>query len=127
MAVPGSPLDPRASGPNHLIREGATLIRNADDVTEILMTFSGTSLREPIGHNADFSVPYTTLAPEQDIPENLQDRVLDQLSFTPLSVDELIRTCHVTISGLQSILLELELAGRIKRMPGNRVIRVEDA
>ena len=47
MAVPGHPLDPRAQGPNHLIREGATLIRSADDILEIIRNFSGNALREP--------------------------------------------------------------------------------
>ena len=36
MAVPGSPLDPRAQGCNQLIRDGATLVQNAADVIEAL-------------------------------------------------------------------------------------------
>ncbi len=127
-AVPGSPLDPRASGPNHLIREGATLIRNADDVMEILMDFSGNSLREPPTGQANFT-PYTIDYDEQNqenSPEIAQDKILSSLSFTPISIDELVRACHLTISELQSTLLELELAGRIKRLSGNRITLLKD-
>lgn len=124
MAVPGSPLDPRASGPNHLIREGATLIRSADDVLEILMNFSGNGMREPFMPTPSF-IPYIIDDNNQDegnLSEIEQEKILSHLSFTPISVDELIRACHLTISKLQSILLELELAGRIKRLPENKII-----
>ncbi len=126
FAVPGSPLDPRASGPNHLIREGATLIRSADDVLEILMNFSGNTLREPLYTKANFTLPITLAANTDSPPEDLQEKVLSHLSFSSISVDELIRACHVTISALQTTLLELELAGRIKRLPGNRIMLVDE-
>lgn len=118
MAVPGSPLDPRAEGPNHLLREGATLIRGAQDVMETIMDFSGNTLREP------FSPPPSFIQPvefEPETPENARRTVLENLSFTPVTLDELLRACHVTIPVLQTVLLELELAGRVKRLPGSRV------
>lgn len=127
FAVPGSPLDPRASGPNHLIREGATLVRNADDVLEILMNFAGNTLREPFPTQHKFYSPTSPPANEDIPPEGLQELVLSHLSFSSISVDELLRACHVTISALQWALLELELAGRIKRLPGGRIMLVEDA
>ena len=126
-AVPGSPLDPRASGPNHLIREGATLIRNADDVMENLMNFSGNAMREPIITQRKFTPQIVENSDEFDenSGEILQEKVISNLSFTPIYVDELVRACHVTIAELQSILLELELAGRIKRLPGNKISLLE--
>ena len=127
MAVPGSPIDPRAQGPNHLIREGATLVRNADDVLEILMNFSGKGFREPIVKPQNFihEVPKNEGLEPENSRENLQDIILSNLSFTAIFVDELVRACHVTISELQLILMELELAGRIKRLPGNKIILVK--
>lgn len=122
-AVPGSPLDPRASGPNHLIREGATLIRNADDVLEGLLDFTGKGMRDtftPIN-----LLPEMTAPQDDESNEKLLKDVLSNLSFAPITVDELVRVCHVTISALQSVLLELELAGRINRLPGGRVILME--
>ena len=128
-AVPGSPFDPRAAGPNHLIREGAILVTKADDVMEIMMNFSGNSLRETPYNVANFTPTESTNSnqklSEKEI-ENIQNMVLSYLSFTPISVDELIRACNVTISQLQSSLLELELAGRVKRLPGNRISLLEE-
>ncbi len=118
MAVPGSPFDPRAHGPNHLIREGATLIRNADDILEAILNFHGTGLREPIPVKPSFESPPPA---NEDIPQNAQETVLENLSFAPVTVDELFRACHMSIPVLQTILLELELAGRVKRLPGNRI------
>ncbi len=123
MAVPGHPLDPRAQGPNHLIREGATLIRNADDILEIIRNFSGTALREPLTPVQSFT---SAPANDEDVPKNAQDSVLENLSFTPIALDELIRSCHLTIPVLQTVLLELELAGRIKREAGGRIALLEN-
>lgn len=128
-AVPGSPLDPRASGPNHLIREGATLVRNADDIIEILMDFSGNALRDAPTQSTPFT-PHIIKNSDQNADnssEIIQDKLLSELSFTPISVDELIRACHLTISEVYSAMLELELAGRVKRLPGNRIILLEQA
>ena len=130
FAVPGHPLDPRAAGTNYLLRDGATIVRNAHDVLESLNDFTDQTMRESAPANNDF---HTILAPElsknfaqdlaqdNDIPQNSQEIVLNNLSFTPVSVDELIRACHLSIPVLQIILLELELAERIKRTPGNKV------
>jgi DNA processing protein len=51
----------------------------------------------------------------------LPERVLAALGPTPLAVDELIRECDAAAPEMQAVLLELELAGRIDRQPGNRV------
>lgn len=123
MAVPGHPLDPRAQGPNHLIREGATLVRNADDVLEIIQDFSGHGLREPLPSSQGFS---GEVANDSDVSENAYETVLENLSFTPVTVDELLRSCHMTIPVMQTVLLELELAGRIKREAGGRVSLLQE-
>ncbi len=116
-AVPGSPLDPRAAGPNHLIREGATLIRGAEDVLEALMSFSGQSFRATLPVSDTLSSPTGF---EEAPGEDARESVLSHLSFSPINIDELIRACHLTVSAVQSVLLELELAGRVRRLPGNR-------
>ena len=118
-AVPGHPLDPRAAGPNHLIREGATLIRSTQDIMECLMDFSGSAMREPYAPSPSLAPP--PVDKQEEPPENGHDLVITNLSFTPISVDELLRSCHLSIGILQTVLLDLELAGRIKRLPGNRV------
>ncbi len=122
-AVPGHPLDPRAQGPNHLIRDGATLVRYAKDVLEVMSNFSGTTLREPeFDREAFIPEAFETVEP----PENAQEKIISHLSFAPLAVDELIRTCQLTIPVVQTILLDLELAGRIQRHAGNRISLKEE-
>ncbi len=125
FAVPGFPLDPRARGPNRLIRDGAVLVQDASDIIETLNGFSGKTMRD--NHFSPFKYD-----PAQDtefidsIPDNnSKQTLLDNLSHTPIAVDELINTCHLTIPVVQTLLLELEIAGRLRRHPGGRVSLVE--
>lgn len=113
MAVPGSPLDPRAQGCNQLIREGATLIQNADDVFEAIRPFSLRPL-------AQRSLDYVAPAASADASEAERQAVLDLLSPTPVSVDEIIRQSSLPPAVVQTILLELELAGRLERHAGGK-------
>jgi DNA processing protein len=126
-AVPGSPLDPRAEGPNKLLQDGAILVTSAQDILKNIVSFSGHGLSEP----KIFAWINTDPDPLPDLPdlpdldeEAARVRLLENLSQIPLGVDELLRTCHVSIPVLQSLLLELELAGRVQRLPGNRVVLV---
>ena len=119
-AVPGHPFDPRSAGPNHLIRDGATLVRSADDVMESLLDYSGTALRDTVTCVPPL-YPSNDAGLEDDIPGDAHENLLQNLSFTPISVDELIRSCEMSTGQIQTILIELELAGRIKRHSGNRV------
>lgn len=119
-AVPGHPLDPRASGPNRLIRDGAILIRNADDVLDNIRTFGGRSLCEPA------QPPFTAPPAHHDTTdiEQAQALILQTLSYTPTDIDMLMRETGLGLPLIQSALLDLELAGGIARLPGNRVIRL---
>lgn len=124
-AVPGSPLDPRAAGPNHLIREGALLVRSADDIRQALSNFEGTDMRDPNYTQNFISSPLDGVlqdgAGNENIPVDAHEQLLNLLSFAPTAIDELVRSCDLTISVVQTILLELELAGRIKRSAGGMV------
>ena len=115
MAVPGSPLDPRAGGTNHLIKEGATLIETAEDILSALAT---TRLEENLP--VLFS-PQPSEIPREDEIDAARTVLMNALSPTPTAVDELIRLCHLPSSIVWNVLLELELAGRISRLAGNRV------
>lgn len=117
-AIPGHPFDPRAAGPNKLIQDGATLVLDADDILKNLADFSGT--------RQNLSEPSQALWQAEDLSENdaeaVRDVILQNLSSTPVTVDELVRTCHLTIPAVQMILLELEIAGRIQRLPAGRIV-----
>jgi len=114
MAVPGSPLDPRAQGCNQLIRDGATLVQTAEDIMEAIRPFEVRPLAED---GAD----YEAQAPDSDIADQDRRAVIALLSPTPVSVDELIRQSGLAPAIVQTVLLELELAGRLERHAGGRV------
>lgn len=123
FAVPGHPLDPRAEGPNALIRDGAVLIRNAADILESLSTFQSGSLQDSA------SQKYEPLAPapiDDQTLSRVRDEVLSCLSHTPVSVDEIIRSAGLPAAAVQIVILELELAGRVQRLPGFRVVMLAD-
>lgn len=123
FAVPGFPGDPRAEGGNRLIREGATLVRSAADVLEDLAGI-GAGVR---GTFAESSGDYGVEAPDPVDPgalEQARSAVTGRLSPSPTPVDELVRDCQLSASAVLTALLELELAGRIERQPGNRVALV---
>ncbi len=119
-AVPGHPFDPRAEGPNRLIRDGATLVQNADDILRNLHDFTAT-------RHVLSETPQEAWSPA-DLSENdseeIREIILQNISSTPVMVDELVRNCHLTIQSVQMILLELELAGRIQRLSGNRIVQL---
>jgi DNA processing protein len=113
MAVPGSPLDPRAQGCNQLIRDGATLIQSAADVIEMIRPMAGRVAQPITGFTAE---------PFQGDPEDAdRQRVADLLSHAPVLVDEVIRQSGLSPAIIQIVLLELELGGRLERHAGGRV------
>lgn len=117
LAVPGSPLDPRARGCNQLIREGAILVQNADEVIEAIShidTRAASAVRDldPAGA----STPQHATAEESE-PVDL----IGLLGPVPVPVDELIRQSGSPPAGVHMALLELELAGRLVRHAGGRV------
>lgn len=121
LAVPGFPGDPRAQGPNSLIKDGAILVQNAEDVLESLQPAGLYKLEEK--RHSDFQP--NTAQPDGGISNDMRQSLIENISFTPVAVDELVRTCQLNIGQVHEILLELELAGRLDRHPGNRVSLTE--
>ncbi|MXP41316.1 DNA-protecting protein DprA [Altererythrobacter soli] len=116
MAIPGSPLDARAQGCNHLIREGAVLVQTPEDVVELLRGFDGTprsTFREPLPHGWE-------AAPE-DLAEAGPAEIAGLLTTAPVAIDELIRQSGASPAEVQIALLELEIAGRLERHAAGRV------
>ncbi|MCT8265949.1 DNA-processing protein DprA [Afifella sp. JA880] len=117
MAVPGSPLDPRAAGTNRLLKQGAHLITEAADVIQALPQVLAPPTRE------GFELPPEE--PEkQPLIEPVNDdrsRILEALGPTPVHVDELIAHTRLSARLVAVVLLELELAGRLERHPGGRI------
>jgi DNA processing protein len=113
MAVPGSPLDPRAQGCNQLIREGATLVQSADDVMEAISPLRLRPFRDP---DRDYAPPEESA----DVENAARAEITSRLNGTPVPVDELVRQSGIAPAVVQTVLLELELAGRLERHAGGR-------
>ena len=117
LAVPGSPLDPRCRGTNNLLRQGAILAEGAADVLAALAGMSG-DLRPP----SNLQNGHQLSEISQDYPDDVAfGTVVELLGPDPVMVDELVRQCHLSAPAVRAVLLELELAGRLERHPGNRV------
>ncbi|MCG8493350.1 MAG: DNA-processing protein DprA [Sneathiellales bacterium] len=118
FAVPGSPMDPRASGTNSLIKNGAILAQNVEDILKELSSLRSRPLSEPDQPPLPFEQPMNI--PESEL-EKARPKLLALLSPVPINIDELIRLSELPPALVLSLLLELELAGRIERHFGNRV------
>jgi DNA processing protein len=118
FAVPGSPLDPRNQGANQLIKEGAHLVQSAADIMEILSGLFQANLGEP---QAVEKIDENNLNLAPGDVEAARGNLKKLLGPTPIAVDELIRRCQMSLAVVSTVLLELELAGRLERHPGNRV------
>lgn len=115
FAVPGFPTDPRHAGTNRLLRDGAGFVEGVADILEVV------SPMQP--HPASAAQPQPILNQEVTPLDIDRERsvVEDLLGPTPTDVDEIIRQGKLTPATVMTILLELELAGRLDRLDGNRV------
>src|SRR4029453_15759769 len=114
MAVPGSPLDPRAQGCNQLIRDGATLIQNAADVLEAVRPIQPTLASTRSSYRSEESQWL-------DGDDGALGIVEELLGPSPVPVDEIIRLSGVPSAAVQMALLELDLAGPLARHAGGGV------
>ncbi len=121
FAVPGHPLDPRSRGSNDLIRRGARLAETVEDILLHLPEAPAETSLFPASQLADLPEE-----PAQDAPAPSGEaaQVLDMMGSTPIPVDELGRRCQLSAPRLSALLLELEMAGRVETLPGNRVALV---
>ena len=115
FAVPGSPLDPRAAGTNDLIKQGATLTTDANDVINAVRPIIGRPVELPIGESEDTAMD----AGEPDPGDRA--RIVGLLGPTPIGLDDLIRMATAPPAIVRTVLLELELAGRLERHGGGLV------
>jgi DNA processing protein len=111
FAVPGSPLDPRAEGSNGLLKQGAVLVTEADDVIAVLRPIIGRPPDQPIAEPASGAGPDEPAA-------DARAKIIALLGPTPVAVDDLIRLSGCSASAVLTTLLELELAGRLDRQRG---------
>jgi DNA processing protein len=110
FAVPGSPLDPRAEGTNGLIKNGATVVTRIEDVL--------VELAPILGRPFDLAIEEDPEEPAGEPDSALRARIVDLLGPTPVSLDDLVRMSGAAPGFVRTVLLELELAGRLERCGG---------
>lgn len=120
FAMPGSPYDPRSSGTNRLIQDGATLLGSADKIAGLLPQhgYRRLGLAEPL---VAMQPPQTAGNGSGGMANGDRDGVLNLLGPDPVELDLLIRESGLTARQVQEVLLELDLAGRLERHPGQLV------
>lgn len=110
FAIPGSIHSPQARGCHALLRQGAKLVESAQDVLEELRL-----------------APRTPVAAQDEAPEGEPDPLLEAMGYDPVTLDALIARTGIPAPRLQAMLLELELAGHVARLPGGLFQRVASA
>ncbi len=110
MAVPGSPLDARCLGSNNLIRDGATLVENVDDVLNVLSAYGNmqTNYRD--------MTPNKT--PPPDISPDQRDQIVASMGTVPVTIDDIVQSSGASVPQVALVILELELAGRLTQEAG---------
>jgi DNA processing protein len=120
FAVPGHPLDPRAEGTNGLLKEGATIATDAEDVIDALQPMLDAGQTASMQGNAesalsDSSRSIPTPAEVPSVGAEDRARLLAALGPAPVDIDELVRATGLPVRSMQIALIELALAGRIER------------
>ncbi len=133
FAVPGSPLEVRSAGPNQLIKEGALLTENADDILNVLSMRQNQLIKEQktlripldkpknqvnISAHKEVSIPMSETA-------DTNVKLLDLVSYEGVDIDELLRTCGLSQADFFAQILDLEFAGKIERHAGNKIAKIK--
>jgi DNA processing protein len=117
FAIPGSIHNPMVRGCHRLLRQGARLVESVDDIFAELEPIIGEMKRisqECPGSRTDLHAP--SLDKEYEI-------LLDALGFEPAGLDNLVVRTGLKAGAVASMLLILELEGRVQQQPGGRFSR----
>lgn len=117
FAIPGFPYDPRAEGPNQLISDGATLVRDIQDILDNLGTSTTLNSLYEFNPKDYFSKP----GPEATHLDAMRKKILSLLSSSPTSIDEIIAETNFPNGYVWEIILDLEIANKIQRHPHNKI------
>ncbi len=133
FAVPGSPIESRSAGPNHLIKQGAILTENADDILNVLsitqnrqiknyqLELKGLDKPENKANISEHKIEkqMTVETPAEKVP------LLELISYEGVDIDELLRNSGYEQADFFIQILDLEFAGKIERQVGNKVARIK--
>lgn len=127
-AIPGAPFDGRTSGCNKLLKEGAIFVETSSD---ILNNFSFAP-KEFINYKPKkdekqelFEYSLDNEENNTDIADNIDDysKLLSLLSQTGVDINEIIRASNKPSEEILMMIMELELEGKVVRLPGNKIAK----
>ncbi len=111
FAVPGNIASEGSKGPHRLIKQGAKLIENYQDVL------------------SELSIPHLAVTRAESIPvdslSETERRVVEVMSREPLHIDQILRRSSLASAQVNSALVQLELKGTVKRFPGQLYVRIK--
>ena len=114
FAVPGHPLDPRAEGTNQLLKQGATIATDAQDILSVLAPMVSRP-RESFRDEWDEGAAAPVAGELGELGETERMRVLGVLGPHPVDIDEIVRATSLSARDVRIILMELDLSGEIER------------
>ena len=120
FAVPGSPLDPRSKGCNQLLKQGAIMVEGVSDILQGISHLHNAALGEMPKQN--YETPQ--IDADESALQHARQIILEKLSLTPVSMDELVAQCNLPAQTVLTVLLELELAGKLRRSSGGKVFTI---
>jgi len=130
FAVPGSIDASGSRGTHRLLKEGAKLIEGVDDILEeILPQLQGAGPLPPAAHPSPEAIPGARTSDGAGL-ESLSDRerlVFSALADAPVDANALVQATGLTVREVITVLLQLELNGLVRHLPGNRYLREESS
>lgn len=127
-AIPGAPYDVRALGCNKLLKEGAILTENSKDIIDnfnfddkefIINKSSKSHTKDLFEYSLDNNEISSDIADES----NLEQKLLSLISATGEDIDDIIRSLSLPAEETLMAITELELDGKLIRLPGNKVAK----
>lgn len=125
FAVPGFPLDPRCQGTNQLIKQGAHIVESVDDIVTNLPSFDNIlNKAKDIAQDSQINNQFKTLNIKYHdlVTNDMRVKVRELLSATPTDFDCLHNETQLPLQTIYMIILELELAEKVIRYPGNKIV-----
>jgi len=120
FAVPGSPLDPRCKGTNKLIKDGAHLVESAEDVLAHIDYMRGARDQAMFDKEQQFNSPSTSYMSDKEVDKH-RNLIIQKIGTSPTAIDDIIAQTDIAANIVLTVILELELAGRLDRHFGNKV------
>lgn len=124
FAIPGSPLDVKCHGTNALIKQGANLVQFSSDIITYLDSMMYNKFTELNDNTTAFEKHHHNTPTESEL-EKYRNKLVEKISYSPVEIQDILEELDIPINVLNYLFIELELAGRLNRMYGNRVCLID--